>query len=112
MPLHGEPSRDSDPRPRPFSKVRTHSVTVTVRLRPREDQGREVSPHLLRRHHGYNRNALLPHHLPKLRAGVLQRSLSGDVVPLDPSDTDLKLETGFLKMSVCVCNTCIYICSW
>ena len=77
--------------PAPFSEVRTHSVTVTVRLRPREGQGREVSPHLLRRHHGYNRTSLFPHHLPKVRAGILQWSLSGNIVPFNSTDRDLKL---------------------
>lgn len=75
--------------------------------RPREER-----PHLLGRHHGYDRDALFPHHLPEVRAGVLQGSLGGDIVPFDSTDRDLKLERGFYKTRVCVYDPRAHMCSW
>ena len=81
---------------RPFSKAGTQAPS-SLSGAGREQTKGEGGPHRLRSHHGYDRDPLFPHHLPEVRAGVLQWSLSGNIVPFDSTDRDLKLEMGFKK---------------
>lgn len=48
-----------------------------------------VCVYLLSGNHGDDVDPLLPHHLPEVGAGVGQRALGGNVVPLLPSDHHL-----------------------